>query len=95
MCRRRVQKRKKIRSNPLHSIRTVSSTYVYVHTCVAEERIIAKRWDRTGFIKYIKDVGSNSLHSRSQDPAARNKIFQNIRTSTRYVRNFFAEECRN
>ena len=28
--------------------------------------------------KYIlEDVGSNSLHSRSQDPAARNKIFRN------------------
>ena len=52
-----------------------SSTYIYVHKCVAEECRIARRLDRNHCTQYSQDVGSNSLHSRCQDPAARNKIF--------------------
>ena len=75
MCHRRVQNHK-IGSNPLPSILTVSSTYVYVHKCVAEECRISRRSGRTHCTQYLKDVGSNSLHSRYQDPAAPNKIFR-------------------
>ena len=69
--------------------------YVYMHKCVEEKCRIARRWDRTRCSQYLKDVGSNSLHSKSQDAAARNKLFRNIRTTTRYVRKILAEECRN
>ena len=76
--------------------RTVSSTYVYVHKCAEEEFRTAKcaeeefrtarRSDRTRCAQYFKDVVSNSLPSRSQDPATQNKIFRNTRTKTRYMR---------
>ena len=59
----------------------VSSTYVYMHKC-AEECRIARRSDRTRCTEYLKDVGSNSLHSRSQDPAARNTKIEYMHDNT-------------
>ena len=73
--------------------RTVSSTYV--HECVDGECGIAGRSDRTRCTRYLLGVESNSLHSTSQDQAAGNKLFRNIRTTTRYTRIFCAKECRN
>ena len=64
-----------------------------MNNCVDEESTIATRSDRTRCNRNMKDEGSNSMDSRSQDPAARIKIFRHTRT-TRYVRIFFAEECR-
>ena len=53
---------------------------------------IVNRSDRIRRIPYLNDVGSNLLHARYQDPAARSKILRNMPTTTRYLREIFAGE---